>query len=59
MSNTSAIERLEGQLHHLVAELNRMEEEEFQGLLMAEGHYMIDENDSNNPHCHHHTLGVR
>jgi hypothetical protein len=30
MANTSVIQRLEGQLNHLVAELNRMEEEEFQ-----------------------------
>jgi hypothetical protein len=53
LANTSAIQRLEGQLNHLVAELNRMEEEELQGQLMAEGHYMIDEDDSRNPHHEH------
>jgi hypothetical protein len=50
MANTSAIQRLEGQLNHLVAEFNRLEEEEFQSQLMAEGHYMIDEDDSSNLH---------
>jgi uncharacterized coiled-coil protein SlyX len=53
MANTSAIQRLEGQLNHLVAELNRMEEEELQDQLMANGHYMIDEDDSNNLHYEH------
>jgi hypothetical protein len=53
MENTSAIQRLEGQLNHLVAELNRMEEEELQGQLMAEGHYMIDKDDSSNFHHEH------
>jgi hypothetical protein len=37
---------LEGQFNHLVAEFNRLEEEEFQSQLMAEGHYVIDEDDS-------------
>jgi flavin-binding protein dodecin len=31
MANTSAIQRLEGQLNHLVFEFNRIEAEEFQG----------------------------
>jgi hypothetical protein len=43
MANTSTIQRLEGQFNHLVVELNKMKEEELQGQLMAEGHYMIDE----------------
>jgi hypothetical protein len=30
-----------------------MEEEELQSQLMAERHYMIDENESNNPHHEH------
>jgi hypothetical protein len=51
MANTSAIQRLEGQLNHLVAEFNRLEEEKFQRQLMAEGHYMIDEDDSS--YLHH------
>jgi uncharacterized coiled-coil protein SlyX len=49
MANTLVIQRLEGQLNHLVAELNRLEEEELQSQLMA-GHYMIDEDDSSNLH---------
>jgi len=53
MANTSAIERLGRQLYHLVAELNKMEEEELRGQLMAEGHYITDEDDSNNPHYEH------
>jgi hypothetical protein len=53
MANTSAIQRLEGQLNHLVAEFNRLEEEEFQSQLMAEGHYMIDEDDSSYLHYEH------
>jgi uncharacterized coiled-coil protein SlyX len=53
MANISMIERLEGQFEHLVAKLNKMEEEKLQGQLMAEGHYMIDEDDSNNPHFEH------
>jgi hypothetical protein len=48
-----AIERLVGQFDRLVAELNRMEKEEFQSQLMVERHYMIDENESNNPHHEH------
>jgi hypothetical protein len=53
MANTSAFERLEGQLHHVVAELNRIEEEDLQGQLMVEGYYMIDDDDSSNPHYEH------
>lgn len=53
MANTSAIQRLERQLNHLVAEFNRLEEEEFQSQLMAEGHYMIDEDDSSYLHYEH------
>jgi hypothetical protein len=30
-----------------------MEEEEFQSQLMARGHYMIDEDESSNPHHEH------
>jgi len=37
----------------LVVELKRMEEEELQGQLMSERHYMIDEDDSNNLHYEH------
>jgi hypothetical protein len=53
MANILAIERLEWQFDRLVAELNRMEEDEFQSQLMAERHYMIDEDDSSNPHHEH------
>jgi hypothetical protein len=53
MANTPSIERLEGQLDPLVAELNRMEEEELQSQLMVERHYMIDEDDSSNLYHEH------
>ena len=36
MANTEAIARLEGQIDHLVAELNIIEEEELQSQKMAE-----------------------
>jgi hypothetical protein len=41
------------QVDHLVAKFNKMEEEEFQGQLMAKGHYMIDEEAGSNS-CHEH-----
>jgi len=53
MANTPAIESLEGQLDRLVAKLNKMEGEELQSQLMAESHYMIDEDDSSNLHHEH------
>jgi hypothetical protein len=53
MANTPVIERLEGQLDCLVAEFNRMEEDELQSQLMAERHYMIDEDAFSNPHHEH------
>jgi hypothetical protein len=53
MANTSAIESLKGQLDRLVAKLNRMQEEELQSQLVVERHYMIDEDDSTNPHHEH------
>jgi uncharacterized coiled-coil protein SlyX len=37
MANTEAIARLEGQLSHLVAEFNRIKEEELQSQEMARG----------------------
>ena len=37
MANTEAIARLEGQLGHLVAEFNRIEEEVFQSQEMVRG----------------------
>jgi hypothetical protein len=39
--NTEAIAKLEGQIGHLVAEYNRIKEEEFQSQLMAKRHYMM------------------
>ena len=42
MANTKAVERLEGQLGHLVAKFNIIEEEEFQSQEMAREKYMID-----------------
>jgi len=46
MKNTQAIARIEGKLEYLVAEVTRIEEEELQSQLMAQGHYMIDEDDA-------------
>jgi hypothetical protein len=37
VANTEVIARLEGQFGHLVAEFNRIEEEEFQSQEMARG----------------------
>jgi hypothetical protein len=53
MANNEAIARLEGQLGHLVAEFNRIEEEELQSQEMARGHYMIDEDCPNNSYHEH------
>jgi hypothetical protein len=39
--NIEAIAKLEGQIGHLVAEYNRIKEEEFQSQLMARRHYMM------------------
>jgi hypothetical protein len=50
VANTEAVTRLEGQLGHLVAEFNRIEEEELQSQEMAIGQYMIDEDCPSNPH---------
>jgi hypothetical protein len=48
-----AMSRLEGQVGHLVVELNIIEEEELQSQLMTERHYMIDEDDSENSYYEH------
>jgi hypothetical protein len=53
MENTQAIATIEGQLEYLVAEVTRIEEEEFRSQLMAERHYMIDEDDASYS-CHEH-----
>jgi hypothetical protein len=53
VANTEAIARLEGQLGNLVAEFNRIEEEELQSQEMARGQYMIDEDGPCNPHDEH------
>jgi len=64
MSNTQNLQELkqfthqafasiEGQIDYLVAELNKIKEEELQSQLMAQGHYMIDEDDTSNS-CHEH-----
>jgi hypothetical protein len=45
--------RLEGQIGHLVTELNRIEEEEFQSQLIIERHYMSDEDDFKNSYHEH------
>jgi predicted CopG family antitoxin len=46
-----AFAKKEEQIDYLVAEFNRMEEEELQSQLMAEGHYKIDEDDASHS-CH-------
>jgi hypothetical protein len=51
--NTEAVARLERQFGHLVAEFNRIEEEEFQSQEMARGQYMIDKDCPNDPHHEH------
>jgi hypothetical protein len=53
VANTKAVARLEGQFGHLVAEFNRIEEEELQSQEMAIGQYMIDEDCPSDPHHEH------
>jgi hypothetical protein len=53
VANTEAITRLEEQFGHLVAEFNRIEEEELQSQEMAIGQYMIDEDCPSDPHHEH------
>jgi hypothetical protein len=53
MANTETIARLEGQLNHLVAELNIVEEEELQSQEMVRGQYMIDEDGPSNSFHEH------
>jgi hypothetical protein len=48
-----AFAKMEGNIGCLVAKLNGIEEEEFQSQLMAQGHYMIDEDDASHS-CHEH-----
>ena len=48
MVNIEAIVMLEGQLGHLVAEFNIVEEEELQSQEMVRGQYMIDEDSPSN-----------
>jgi outer membrane biosynthesis protein TonB len=51
--NIQNLAKIEGHIDYLVAEFNRMEEEELQSQLMAEGHYMIDEDDASHS-CYEH-----
>jgi hypothetical protein len=53
VANTEAVARLEGQFGHLVAEFNKIEEEELQSQEMVIGQYMIDEDCPNDPHHEH------
>jgi len=48
-----AIVKMEWEINYLVAEFNRIEEEKLQSQLMAQGHYMIDEDDASY-FCHEH-----
>jgi hypothetical protein len=50
VANTEAVARLEGQFGHLVAEFNRIEEEELQSQVMVIGQYLIDEDCPSDPH---------
>jgi hypothetical protein len=49
----SSVARIEGQIGHLVTELNRIEEEELQSQLMIERHYICDEDDFENSYHDH------
>jgi hypothetical protein len=51
--NTEAVARLEGQFGHLVAEFNRIEEDELQSQEMVKGQYMIDEDCPSDPYHEH------
>jgi len=53
MENTQVIARIEGQLEYLVAEVIRIEEEEFRSQLMAQEHYMIDDDDASHSDHEH------
>ena len=53
MANNEAVARLDRQLGHLVAEFNRIEEEELQSQEMARGQYMIDKDCPSDPHHEH------
>jgi outer membrane biosynthesis protein TonB len=55
--NIQNLAKIEGHIDYLVAEFSRMEEEELQSHLMAEGHYMIDEDDASHS-CHEHVLNT-
>jgi hypothetical protein len=48
-----SVAKIEGQIGHLVTELNRIEEEELQSQLMIERHHMSDEDDSENSYHEH------
>jgi len=52
-----AIVKMEGEIDYLVAEFNRIEEEELQSQLRAQDHYMIDEDDATHS-CHDHIHGT-
>jgi hypothetical protein len=51
--NIQNLAKIEGHINYLAGAFNRMEEEELQSQLMAEGHYMIDEDDASHS-CHEH-----
>jgi len=44
---------MKGHIDYMVAEFNRIEEDEFQSQLIARGYFMIDGDESNNS-CHEH-----
>jgi hypothetical protein len=53
VANTETVARLEGQFGHLVAEFNRIEEEELQSQEMVRGQSMIDEDCPSDRHHEH------
>jgi hypothetical protein len=58
VANTEAVERLEGQFGHLVAEFNIIEEGEFQSQEMARSEKVFKET-VNEPRLEYHTLKVQ
>jgi hypothetical protein len=53
MANTETIARLEGQIDHLVAKLNIIEQEELQSQEIAREQYMTNVDDISNPYHEH------
>jgi len=48
-----AFAKMEERIDYLIAELNKIEEDELQSQLIAQGHYMVDEDNASHS-CHEH-----